>query len=55
MAKSAKIKIRLVSSEKTGTFYVTTKNPRQTPDKFEVRKYDKALRRHVLFKEAKIK
>ncbi|MBC6444023.1 MAG: 50S ribosomal protein L33 [Alphaproteobacteria bacterium GM202ARS2] len=55
MAKSAKIKIRLVSSEKTGTFYVTTKNPRQTPDKLEVRKYDKALRRHVLFKEAKIK
>ncbi|MBC6497181.1 MAG: 50S ribosomal protein L33 [Alphaproteobacteria bacterium GM7ARS4] len=55
MAKSAKIKIRLVSSEKTGTFYVTTKNPRQTPEKLSLKKYDPVVRRHVVFKEAKIK
>ena len=55
MAKSAKVKIKLVSSAKTGVFYVTTKNPRQKPDKLELKKYDRVAKRHVLFKEAKIK
>ena len=55
MAKASTIKIRLVSSENTGYFYVTKKNPRTITEKMVKRKYDPVLRRHVDFKEAKIK
>ncbi|MEW5838237.1 MAG: 50S ribosomal protein L33 [Pseudomonadota bacterium] len=55
MAKSASDKIKLVSSAGTGFFYTTKKNKRNTPDKFEFRKYDPVVRKHVIFKEAKIK
>ncbi len=57
MAKSKKDreKIRLVSTADTGYFYTTTKNKKNTPDKFEFLKYDPVVRKHVLFKEAKIK
>ena len=48
-------KIRLVSTADTGFFYTTYKNKRNTPDKMEVRKYDPKARKHVMFKEAKIK
>ncbi len=48
-------KIRLVSSAGTGYFYTTQKNKRNTPDKFEFKKYDPVVRKHVIFKEAKIK
>ncbi|MEO0412510.1 MAG: 50S ribosomal protein L33 [Pseudomonadota bacterium] len=55
MAKPATIKIRLVSSADTGYFYVTKKNPRTLTEKMVVRKYDPVVRKHVDFKEAKIK
>lgn len=55
MAKSARDKIKLVSSAGTGFYYTTTKNKRNTPDKLEFRKYDPVVRQHVIFKEAKIK
>jgi large subunit ribosomal protein L33 len=55
MAKPATIKIRLVSSEGTGFFYVTKKNPRNTTEKMSFRKYDPVAKKHVEFKEAKIK
>lgn len=55
MAKSAVIKIRLVSTADTGFFYVTRKNPRNVTEKMEVRKYDPIAKKHVMFKEAKIK
>ena len=55
MAKAARDKIKLVSTAGTGFFYTTTKNKRNTPDKFEFRKYDPVVRKHVAFKEAKIK
>jgi large subunit ribosomal protein L33 len=55
MAKAAKVKIRLVSEEGTGFFYVTSKNSRTKTDKFSFRKYDPKARKHVMFKEAKIK
>jgi large subunit ribosomal protein L33 len=55
MAKAATIKLRLVSSEGTGFFYVTKKNPRKMTEKMVKRKYDPVLRRHVEFREAKIK
>ncbi|MCX8048103.1 MAG: 50S ribosomal protein L33 [Methylohalobius sp.] len=48
-------KIKLVSSAGTGYYYTTTKNKRTTPDKLELKKYDPVARKHVLFKEAKIK
>jgi large subunit ribosomal protein L33 len=48
-------KIKLVSSAGTGFYYTTTKNKRTKPDKMELRKYDPKVRKHVVFKEAKIK
>jgi large subunit ribosomal protein L33 len=48
-------KIKLVSSAGTGHFYTTTKNKRTTPDKLEMKKYDPVVRKHVPYKEAKIK
>jgi large subunit ribosomal protein L33 len=55
MAKSNTVLIKLVSSADTGFFYVTKKNPRTKTEKLELRKYDPVARKHVLFKEAKIK
>ncbi len=55
MAKSASDKIKLVSTANTGYFYTTLKNKRNTPDKMEMKKYDPVVRKHVMFKEAKIK
>ena len=55
MAKPATLKIRLVSTADTGYFYVTKKNPKNTTEKMTMRKYDPVARRHVEFKEAKIK
>lgn len=55
MAKNVREKIRLVSSAGTGHFYTTSKNKREHPDKMETRKYDPKARKHVLYKEAKIK
>ncbi|MGQ0383647.1 MAG: 50S ribosomal protein L33 [Gammaproteobacteria bacterium] len=48
-------KIKLVSTAGTGYFYTTTKNKRLHPEKMEVSKYDPVARKHVAFKEAKIK
>jgi large subunit ribosomal protein L33 len=48
-------KIKLLSSANTGHFYVTTKNKRLHPEKMEVKKYDPVARKHVVYKEAKIK
>ncbi len=53
--KSKRDKIRLVSSAGTGHFYTTSKNKRTHPEKMEVRKYDPVVRKHVTYKEAKIK
>ena len=55
MAKANTIVVKLESSAGTGFYYVTKKNPRNTPDKLEFRKYDPVVRKHVQFKEAKIK
>lgn len=55
MAKPATVKIRLVSSADTGFFYVTKKNPRTQTEKLVFRRYDPVVRKHVEFKEAKIK
>ncbi|MGK2285746.1 50S ribosomal protein L33 [Pedomonas sp. V897] len=55
MAKPTTIKIKLVSTADTGYFYVTKKNPRTQTEKLTFRKYDPVVRKHVEFKEAKIK
>lgn len=53
--KTATIKIKLLSSADSGFFYVTKKNPRTKTEKLEFRKYDPVVRKHVIFKETKIK
>jgi large subunit ribosomal protein L33 len=55
MAKANTVLIRLVSSADTGYFYVTKKNARTATGKLEFKKYDPVARKHVVFKEAKIK
>ena len=55
MAKPTTIKIRLNSSGGTGFFYVAKKNTRTMTEKFKVNKYDPVVRKHVEFKEGKIK
>ncbi|MBV1703261.1 MAG: 50S ribosomal protein L33 [Hyphomicrobiales bacterium] len=55
MAKAASLKIKLLSEEGTGFFYVAKKNARTKTEKFEFRKYDPVARKHVKFKETKIK
>lgn len=53
-AKKATILIKLVSTE-SGYFYVAKKNPKKLPKKLEFKKYDPTIRKHVLFKEEKMK
>jgi large subunit ribosomal protein L33 len=48
------IKVKMKSTE-SADFYTTTKNPRNHPEKMELKKFDSVLRKHVLFKETKIK
>ncbi len=55
MAKATTIKIKLVSTAGTGYYYVTKKNTRNMPEKMVKRKYDPVARKHVEFREAKIK
>ncbi len=55
MAKATTIKIKLVSTADTGYYYVTKKNSRTQTEKLSYRKYDPVVRKHVEFKEAKIK
>ena len=55
MAKPAGIKIKLVSTADTGYYYVTRKNPRTMTEKMVKSKYDPVVRKHVEFRDAKIK
>ena len=55
MAKPSTILVKLVSTADTGFYYVTKKNPRNQTEKMEFRKYDPVARKHVLFKEGRIK
>lgn len=49
-----RVLIKLVSTEGTGSFYTTSKNPKTKTEKLELKKYDPKLRKHVVFKEQKI-
>jgi large subunit ribosomal protein L33 len=55
MAKAASLKIKLVSSADTGFYYVTKKNSRTMTDKLVKKKYDPIAKKHVEFREDKIK
>ncbi|MEE1285488.1 MAG: 50S ribosomal protein L33 [Ruminobacter sp.] len=54
-SKGGREKIRLNSSAGTGHFYTTTKNKRNMPEKMEIKKFDPVVRKHVIYKEGKIK
>ena len=55
MAKAVTIKVKLVSTADTGFYYVAKKNSRTMTDKMVKKKYDPVARKHVEFKESKIK
>jgi large subunit ribosomal protein L33 len=55
MAKTTMIKIKLLSSADTGYFYVTKKNSRTQTEKMVKKKYDPVAKKHVEFRETKIK
>lgn len=55
MAKANSILIKLVSTAGTGFYYTTRKNPKAQTEKLVLKKYDPVARKHVEFKEAKIK
>jgi len=55
MAKANTVKIKLVSTADTGFFYIAKKNARTMTEKLTMRKYDPVVRKHVEFKETKIK
>jgi large subunit ribosomal protein L33 len=55
MAKAITIKVKLVSTADTGYYYVTKKNSRTMTEKLSRKKYDPVAKKHVEFKEAKIK
>ena len=52
---SKRDKIRLISSAGTGHFYTTDKNKKNTPEKIEIKKFDPVARKHVMYKETKLK
>ena len=55
MAKGGRENIKLESSAGTGHFYTTTKNKRTMPEKMNIMKFDPVARKHVSYKETKIK
>jgi large subunit ribosomal protein L33 len=55
MAKAVTIKVKLVSSADTGFYYVAKKNSRTMTDKLVKKKYDPVARKHVEFRESKIR
>ena len=55
MAKAATINIKLLSTADTGVLYVTKKNSRTKTEKLVMKKYDPVAKKHVEFRETKIK
>ena len=55
MAKGTREKIKLESTAGTGHFYTTTKNKRSMPEKMLIKKFDPVARKHVDYKEIKLK
>ena len=55
MAKGGREKIKLESSAGTGHFYTTDKNKKTTPEKLEMIMFDPKARKHVTYKETKLR
>ena len=55
MASKGRDKIKLESTAGTGHFYTTDKNKRNMPEKMEIMKFDPKARKHVIYKDTKIK
>ncbi|XBC39813.1 MAG: 50S ribosomal protein L33 [Buchnera aphidicola (Chaetogeoica yunlongensis)] len=55
MAKNSRTKIKLISTSLSKHYYTTTKNKKTLSKKLELKKYDPIIRKHILYKEAKIK
>jgi large subunit ribosomal protein L33 len=55
MAKAVTLKVKLISTADTGFYYVTKKNSRTMTEKLTKKKYDPIARKHVEFRESKIK
>jgi large subunit ribosomal protein L33 len=53
--RSMREKIKLESSAGTGHFYTTSKNKKLMPEKMEIKKFDPVARKHVMYKETKLK
>ncbi|MEX0961539.1 MAG: 50S ribosomal protein L33 [Simkaniaceae bacterium] len=53
MAKKGAREIIKLKSTESDDVYWTKKNKRNTTERLELKKYDRKLRRHVAFKEAK--
>jgi len=52
--KRPSILFKLVSTAKTGYYYLARRNPKKRPTKMEFKKYDPVVKKHVLFKEEKL-
>lgn len=55
MARGNRVLVTLECKECKRRNYHTNKNKRTTPDKLEFRKFDPVVRKHVMYKEHKIK
>ena len=53
--KGGREKIKLESTAGTGLFYTTNKNKKATPQKLSFMKFDPKARKHVEYKEIKLK
>ncbi|MBC7545337.1 MAG: 50S ribosomal protein L33 [Candidatus Sericytochromatia bacterium] len=52
MAKGDRVIVKMRNAD-TGTVYTTMKNKRNNPERLELKKYDRKLKQHVVFKETK--
>ena len=55
LKKGSRELIKLISSAKTGTFYITRKNKKTSKEKLKLRKYDSKIKKHTIFHETKLK
>ena len=54
-SKGGREKIKLESTAGTGHVYTTSKNKKTTPGKLEFMKFDPKARKHVIYKEIKLR
>ena len=55
MAKKDTVLVKLASTAGTGFFFVKKRNPKKQTNKLAFKKYDPVAKKHVEFKEEKLK